>query len=319
MKHLALILVTVVVIAVILYHIYPRQNVVVEGPEETISFRDLSTDTSLTSIDLKQVLSGGPGKDGIPALNNPKFISPRISTEDDSTRGILVNLKNTQRFYPYSILVWHEIVNDEIGDIPFSVTFCPLCDSGIVFDRRVNGEVLQFGVSGLLFESNLLMYDTKTESLWSQARGEAVVGKFNGTKLTLLPLQVITFKEARAKYPNLNVLSRETGYRRNYENPPYAGYEESDGLIFPVSVDDKRFFSKEPFYVIPFNGKSVAFPYRRLKEGESEFNVDGKTITINRNEDEIFVESGGESFPGYFEFWFSWAIHHQDDGVVLDL
>ena len=293
-----------------------------QGSEATqIQFSnfDLRTNTSNASIDLNLVLSGGVRKDDIPAINNPKFVKKEQANLMDNVTGILVKIANEYRYYPYNILVWHEIVNDNIGDVYYSVTFCPLCDSGIVFNRSVGGEVLQFGVSGLLFESNLLMYDTKTESLWSQARGEAVVGDYTGTKLELIPLQLLTFKEVKEKYPNADILSEDTGFHRHYDTTPYSGYLETEELIFPVTVSDKRFFSKELFYVFPFGEHSVAFQYKAFDQGSRQFDINGVEVQITRDGGEISVESNGKTFPGYFELWFSWATHHQSDGIVLDL
>ncbi len=290
-----------------------------EKREEVFQKYGLKTNTAKSSIDLKLVLSGGPKKDGIPAINNPKFVSIDKSSVGDDVRGILVDIDGVQRFYPYSIIVWHEIVNDSIGDNKFSVTFCPLCDTGIVFNRDVQGEVLQFGVSGLLFESNLLMYDSKTESLWSQAKGEAVIGDYLGEKLELFPLQLLTFEEIKEKYPSASVLSSDTGYSRDYTGNPYSGYELSNSVIFPVSNRDDRFHPKEPFYVIPFKGKSLAFPFRRLSKRTHEFDIDGDLLIIERIDNEVYVRSSGERIPGYFEFWFSWITNHKEDGVVLDV
>lgn len=139
--------------------------------------RGLKTNTSQRSIELSKVLSGGPGKDGIPAIREPVFVS--VSEKPESvlldTDGIVLG-KGQAKFYPYNIMIWHEIVNDTVDGVPVAVTFCPLCGSAAVFDRRVDGESLSFGVSGLLYQSNLLMHDSKTESLWSQVLGEAVVG-----------------------------------------------------------------------------------------------------------------------------------------------
>ena len=154
----------------------------------------LQTNTRQASIDIDLVLSGGPGKDGIPALTKPAFVSIAESNENDSFRGILVTMGGEQRFYPYSILVWHEIVNDSIGDQHFSVTFCPLCGTGIVYNREFDDTVLEFKVSGLLYESNLLMYDTATESLWSQSLGKAVVGDRLGDTLRSTSVSVVVFR-----------------------------------------------------------------------------------------------------------------------------
>ncbi len=280
---------------------------------------NLKTDTDKSLIDLDFVLSGGPGKDGIPSINSPKFVSIDSTDILDDVRGIFINLDGVRRFYPYSILVWHEIVNDSIGDVSFAVTFCPLCDSGIVFDRNVNNDILQFGVSGLLFESNLLMYDSKTESLWSQARGEAVVGDYLGTKLNILPFQLLTFKELKEKYPDTSVLSKDTGFLRDYTGNPYSGYDSTEDTIFPVSVTDDRFHAKELFYIIPIDNLSVSFPYRNLSEGTHSFQVNDTTLVIERIGGEIYASVSEERVPGYFEYWFSWIIHNKDNGVILDI
>ena len=284
------------------------------------SRNNLNTDASKSSIDLNLVLSGGPGKDGIPAINNPKFTNIINSNTHNETRGILFNStdKTKSKFYPYSILVWHEIVNDVVDETPISITFCPLCDSGIVFDRRVDGEVLNFGVSGLLYESNLLMYDNETESLWSQALGESVVGHYTGTKLTILPLQVITFKELKAKYPDAQVLSTDTGFQRDYTNTPYSGYADSEDTYFPISFKDNRYNAKDPFFIIPISEYSFALQYREFDNGVKIFNTKIGEITIRRDGDEIFAMlDDGTNLPGYFEYWFSWATHHQENGIVL--
>ncbi len=279
----------------------------------------LKTDTTKRNIDLDLVLSGGPGKDGIPAITNPTFIPIAETDIQDDARGILVNLHGTRRFYPYNILVWHEIVNDRIGETSFAVTFCPLCDSGIVFNRQVGGKVLQFGVSGLLYESNLLMYDSLTESLWSQTRREAVAGAYTDTTLNILPLQVLTLREVRDKYPDTAVMSTDTGHRRDYDRMPYDGYGGIEETLFPFSGSDSRFLAKEPLYVIPFRGHSVAFPFRDFSPGTQTFTVKGEEIVISRDGDEITAMSGEKTLPGYFEFWFSWTTHHQDDGIVLEV
>src|SRR3989344_4868604 len=166
--------------ALLLYSFLRNKN---SAPSKSLP--GLNTDTGKSSIDQSKIVSGGPGKDGIPAISNPKFVDIGDEELSDSTSGILINLNKQTRFYPFNILVWHEIVNDSIEGSYIAVTFCPLCGSAIVFDRRVGDEILEFGVSGLLYESNLLMYDKKTESLWSQVLGEAVVGSYTGTKLAL--------------------------------------------------------------------------------------------------------------------------------------
>src|SRR3989338_1491948 len=184
-------------------------------------FKDggLNTNTIKTSIPLEKILDGGPGKDGIPALTNPKFVSIKEAEKDiaPDIDGMVVSVGDTNKFYPFSIMVWHEIVNDVVNGKPLVITFCPLCGSSIAFEAEVDGKIEQFGVSGKLYESNLLMYDKSTESLWSQSIGTAVVGDRTGEKLTIYNSQLMSFKDFSVKWPSGKVLSTDTGYSRNYD------------------------------------------------------------------------------------------------------
>ena len=294
----------------------------VETPQEQgFSSYGLTTNTAKNSINIADILSGGVPKDGIPALNNPSFTTIEEAPFKEDSEGILVSFDTTHRVYPFAILVWHEIVNDKIGEKAIAVTFCPLCDSSIVFNRNSNDTTLTFGVSGLLYESNLLMYDTSTESLWSQALGRAVVGTYTGEELEILPAQRITLQELREKYPTAQVLNTNTGFNRSYGNNPYGTYLETDELYFPVTITDTRFPPKELMYVIPYNTKekirSFAIPYHTIKEGVQIFSGTEKEVQVERKGSEIEVTEKGKVLPGYFELWFSWATHHQEEGEVL--
>jgi len=288
----------------------------------TLGYRSagLSTNTAEHSIPLDQVLDGGPGKDGIPALTNPKFTS--ITSADpnitDTVEGILVNVGSDTRFYPYNILVWHEVVNDVVGGKPLVITFCPLCGSAIVYDPAVNGKPEQFGVSGKLYNSNLLMYDKTTEGLWSQVEGEAVVGDLTGKKLALYPSQVVSFKTVRAQYPQAQVLSTDTGYRRDYSFYPYGNYNSTSQLYFPIAVADTRLPAKEIMYIVNFNKHSVAFKVRDLKPGViAKVDVGGKPLVAALSNGIIEAKpEGGAPLPGYTAMWFAWAVYHQKDGIV---
>jgi len=173
-------------------------------------------------------------------------------------------------------------------------------------------------VSGLLYESNLLMYDRQTESLWSQSRGEAVVGELTGADLEIMPMQLLTFEELAEKYPDAVVLSKDTGHSRDYDNNPYGGYEKSDSLFFDVSVRDARFPTKEPMYVFEIGEMSYAFQYFEVPEGGTTVEVGGSMVEISGDGAEVFVFVDGERVPGYVEMWFSWATQHQNDGEVIE-
>ncbi|MBI2086951.1 MAG: DUF3179 domain-containing protein [Candidatus Zambryskibacteria bacterium] len=286
-----------------------------DSPKETaFQNKGLNTNTAKASIPLEKVLDGGPGKDGIPALINPKFISIKEAEKniEDDMDGLVVSIGNSVKFYPYNIMVWHEIVNDVVGGKPLAITFCPLCGSAIVFETTD-----QFGVSGKLYESNLLMYDKKTESLWSQSIGTAVVGDRTGEKLTVYPSQVLSFKTFKGKWPSGLVMSTDTGFNRNYELYPYRDYNNNDDVYFPISIKDSRFPAKEIMYVVNAYNHSVAFPVKQLGESPVSVDVGGNKVTGAIIEGEIVVkEASGKILPGYHEMWFSWVIHHQEDGVV---
>jgi len=292
-----------------------------QPPLETMFLNSgLYTNTFIHSIPLELVLDGGPRKDGIPALNHPKFttLAAALSEFPEQGFGILVQIGSTVRYYPFSILTYHEIVNDTIEGQPVLITFCPLCGSAIVFDSRVDSETLGFGVSGKLYESNLLMYDKTSESLWSQILGEAVVGDKTGKKLTVLLSQMLTFAEVAQKYPQAEVLSKETGFSRNYDISPYGDYDENDEIYFPISVQDQRFHPKELMYIVNTNEHSVAFKLNDLMQLKKAEAIAGSDILIAESEDsEIVVRnSKNERLPGYYAMWFSWSIHHQKDGIV---
>ena len=215
-------------------------------------------------------------------------------------------------------MVWHEIVNDKTEGKSLVVTFCPLCGSVIVFDATVGGKQEQFGVSGKLYESNLLMYDKTTESLWSQIIGEAVVGDKTGEKLSVYPSQVMRFNAATEKYPNIDVLSKETGYSRSYGVSPYGDYNTNDKINFPISINDTRLPAKEIMYIVNVSDHSVAFKRNALSESEEAMvSVGDKKITAQIINGEIQVKNNeGKIIPGYTAMWFSWAIHHQKNGIV---
>jgi len=292
--------------------------------ERNFLSQQLKTNTEIKSIDLLEILDGGPGKDGIPSIDNPKFVSVTESIEQgeqDENFGIKIEIGGEVKFYPYSILVWHEIVNDRINNKPILVTFCALCGSGIVYDPIVENDRLKFGVSGKLWQSNLLMYDDKTESLWSQSIGESVVGDLTSKKLKIIDSDLISFKEFREKYPEGKVLSRETGHTRNYNNYPYGDYDSNDRLYFPVSINDNRLEAKELMYIVNFEDKSVAFKRSDLLEiKEVNLDVNNKNINAKSVGGEIIItDDNGNNLAGYHEMWFSWATHHQENGIVWRL
>ena len=202
------------------------------APRGTSDAAGTPTSTSASST-TSEILSGGVLRDGIPAIRDPRFIS--IAEADtvyvDQIPVVQFGLNGDVRAYPLEILTWHEIVADVVGGVPVAVTFCPLCNTAITFDRTIAGTVYDFGVSGVLRNSDLIMYDSQTESLWQQIGGAAIVGDMVGARLTVLPSTIVAWGDFKAQYPEGIVLSRETGYARRYGANPYVGYDDRIGNV----------------------------------------------------------------------------------------
>lgn len=226
------------------------------------------TDLSKKAIDLGELRRGGPPKDGIPSIDRPRFVDPAAASSWLSPKEpvLAVQLNGQARAYPLQILIWHELVNDQIGELPILVSYCPLCNSAIVFDRRIGGEVYEFGVSGMLRHSDMVMYDRKTDSLWQQLTGEAIVGEMTGQKLKILPSQVVSFETFAQSFPTGQVLSRETGHARPYGQNPYAGYEFANRLLMPVPIKKAtRLRPLERIVTVEIGGIAKAYPFPMLR------------------------------------------------------
>jgi Protein of unknown function (DUF3179) len=186
-------------------------------------------------VDPKRIIDGGPPPDGIPALADAKF--ERADTVDwliPEEPVLSLTLNGETRAYPVQILIFHEIVNDTVGGVPVAVTYCPLCNSAVAFDRRIAGRVVTFGTSGKLLYSNLVMYDRQTRSLWPQLAGQAVAGVLTGTRLTAYPVQTLAWQDWLADNPHAWVLSNQTGYDRSYGFNPYGGYDQPNSQPFDL-------------------------------------------------------------------------------------
>jgi hypothetical protein len=234
-------------------------------------------------VPLDQIVSGGPPPDGIPSIDSPKFNSVIDGNKflGDSDKVVGININGDIRAYPLQILVWHEIVNDNVGGIPVAITYCPLCFTNQVFDRTVNNTILEFGTSGKLYNSNLVMYDRSSKSLWSQAIGEGIVGKYAGIKLEKLPFDVAYWKDWKKIYPQSKVLSKDTGSARPYGADPYGDYYTTPDILFPVSNRDNRLGLKEIVVGLENRDWSKAYKLQdieKLKVINDQFN--NKSVTL---------------------------------------
>lgn len=235
------------------------------------------------TVNVREFRSGGPGKDGIPSLTQPRF-EPALARSQSFNQGeplIVYRDGKVVRGYPLSLLLWHEIVNDTVNGRSIAVTFCPLCNAAIVFDRRVDGLVLEFGVSGLLRNSDMLMYDRQTQSWWQQFTGECLAGKLVGRRLQIIPSEQVSYLNFQKAYPGGQILSMDTGYVRAYGTNPYQGYDQS---LTPFLYDgpiDPRLSPMERVLGVISGSDARAYPYTLLEKREVvNDNVGGMPIVI---------------------------------------
>jgi hypothetical protein len=268
-------------------------------------------DWTMNTVDLTSITSGGPGRDGgIPSLQDPNFeVQANVDWLDPQEPVIALEINGEARAYPIQVLMWHEIVTDTVGGVPVTVTFCPLCNTGIVFDRRVDGEARRFGVSGLLRESDLIMYDYTNASLWQQITGEAIVGVDAGTRLTFIPSQIISWAQFQESFADALVLSRNTGFNRNYGLNPYPGYDSvGSSTLFSTSFDDARLEAKERVLTVELAEEAIAFPFSELSEhgvltasiGETALVALWTGGTLSSLDDSVISRSGDIGSAGVF-------------------
>ena len=297
----------------------------------TVTDRTLMvTNGIMHSVPLSEVISGGPRKDGIPSIDSPEFVSHQEASLDPETVGIGLFYEGEARFYPFDILVWHEIVNDVVSGVPVAVTYCPLCMTGVVFDRRLDGGVVEFGVSGRLWQSNLLMYDRygkkgddveplglqKGESLWSQVLGEAVVGPRTGDQLRVLPASgAVRFIDWITRHPDTRVLARPRGSLRPYGTDPYGAYYTNSDVLFPTQ-ESGRMHPKVYVHGVVIDGVSKAYPHDVLPVGTITDVLGDNTIQVHKSDTgAVTVEYGGKILPAIGAFWFAWEAVHPETEV----
>jgi len=241
------------------------------------------TDFTKHSIDWAEVLSGGPPKDGIPAIDEPTFETVEAAGERLAKQSPVLFFAHGRvaRAYPLEILIWHEIVNDVVDGQPVTITFCPLCNASIVFDRKVGDLVLDFGTTGKLRKSDLIMYDRQTESWWQQALGEAIAGEFTGTKLNFLPSQIMSFGDFATQFPAGEVLAIPAEFSRAYGQNPYEGYDSAARPFLYDGELDARLPATERVVGIKIGATAKAYAFSTLaKQGVVNDEVAGIPIVI---------------------------------------
>ena len=306
-------------------------------------------------VPLEKIIGGGPPKDGIPSIDRPRFVQANDAAflhDDDLGLGLEYN--GIKKFYPFRILVWHEIVNDNIGDFPVLITYCPLCQSGVAFSREIRGRPVEFGTSGKLYNSNLVMYDRLTDSYWYQITGQAIAGELTGLRLEKRPIETVKWEDWKAAHPDTLVLSTDTGFLRDYNTDPYGDYYTSEDVYFPLEHTDDRLHPKTFGYAIEINRAAKFYPRDELaKAGIVNDMLGGKDILVVQDPETGAIRIFDRNFTGNilaFEiqdgkliddfgsewnfngqgtegiltqvigedlFWFSWAADHPDTELFI--
>jgi len=225
------------------------------------------TDFSKTSIDFKEILSGGPPRDGIPSIDNPKFIDVKDETSLGEMEPVIaLEIDGDARAYPLRVLIWHEIANDVVGGVPVAVTYCPLCNSAVVFERSLDGETLEFGVSGKLRNSDLVMYDRTSQSWWQQFTGEAIAGSYTGQELKTRPARLESFSSFKARHPKGRVLVPNDPAVRNYGRNPYLQYDSAEAPFLYRGALPQGISPMARVVVVEVEGEPHAVPLEALRK-----------------------------------------------------
>ncbi len=276
------------------------------------------------SIPAREIVHGGPPRDGIVAVTSPTFLSAeKVNYLKPQDRVLGLTIGETAKAYPIKFLTIHEIVNDAAGAKSFTVSYCPLCGSGVVFATNLNKSVaLNFGVSGLLYNSDLLLYDRNTESLWTQIGGEAISGKLKGVKLPRLPVMHTSWADWRIRHPETLVMRGEKAFTRLYLREPYPGYASSRELYFKVKPRPPgSFHPKERVLGLELNGVSKAYPFIELsKQTESSFadSVGGEQITVHwddKAQNAYITNESGTVVVSTVAYWFAWYAFNPDTQI----
>jgi hypothetical protein len=275
-------------------------------------------DLSNSLIPIDKILSGGPDRDGIPSIDHPKFLKPpeRIILQSGD-RILGITYQGISKAYPIKILNHHEIVNDQFADEPVVITYCPLCGSGIAYSAKLAGKTLHFGVSGLLYNSDVLLFDRETESLWSQLMNKAISGAMRGKRLLPLAITHTTWEDWHNRFPNTLGLSKDTGYYRDYTKNPYKNYHLDKKIWFPIEQQSMRYHPKEMVLGIEIDGYFKAYAFSELAKAKSEIKdqLAGKYYSVHYNpwhQTASVTDNNGNEIPTVMTFWFAWYGFHPE-------
>ena len=272
-----------------------------------------------SDVPFESIMQACPARDCIPSIDRPEFVTANsVDYLEDDDLLLVLTRNNVTRAYPTRILDRHEIVNDMFGAEPVAVTYCPLCGSGLAFDRRHGGQVLEFGVSSLLHNSDLIMYDRQTESLWQQITGGSFAGKSRGSQLKSLPLSVVEWKNWSQQNPHAEVLTVADIKSDAYMKNAYGDYAESDRLYMPVSATDARLHPKRVIYAMEVGEQAFAIDGEWLaKTGQWSDDFEDQKLEVAHNENgEVTASLDGKAVTITRMYWFAWYSFHPQTALI---
>lgn len=274
-------------------------------------------DSTPRLVDYSQLRQGCPERDCIPAIDEPRFVAAdEADFLKDDEFVVAIDHAGVRKAYPTRIMLAHEIVNDDVGGEPLAITFCPLCGSATAIFRRMDGVDRRFGVSGVLYNSDLVMYDDTTESLWSQIEGRAIVGPSTGQILKDKPITVTRWKQWRKQHPDTLVLSTDTGFDHKYDKNPYEEYETDERVMLPAAATDKRLHPKKVVYGIDLDGTHVAYSEDFFAQDPVRTDtVNGRKLRLSLLDDgtvTIVDTEDGQSYAPLRLYWFAWYVFHPE-------
>jgi hypothetical protein len=290
------------------------------------------------SVFVENLQSGGPPPDGIPPVDEPEYSSVEDAGDflTDQDRIFVVDINGEVKLYPQQVLVWHEIVNDTFGDEELSVTYCPLTGTAIGYKNQFESVDSDFGTSGKLLNSNLVMYDRQTDSLWPQIYGVGITGEHRGIEAELFPVVWTTWEKARAHYPEAQVLSKNTGFIRSYGFDPYGSYLEDDTYydsgepFFPLLNEDDRLDAKEVVLGVKINGEQTAILKSKIENEKVVRTTVGSVPVVAIWDEDLetaraYIDSGVSELnedalewaPSFDAMWFSWVAYYPETGLEI--
>lgn len=278
---------------------------------ETFGFDD----STRKSVDLDKLMQGCPARDCIPSIDAPRYVAAEAATHmADNDLVITLRYNGGHWAFPTKILDHHEIVNGTFSGEPLSITWCPLCGSAVGIERTVGDTVTTFGVSGVLYNSDLVLYDRATETLWDQIEAKGIVGPMTGEQLVFVPVSMTTWAKWRARYPDTLVLSTDTGFEKDYTQDRYAEYRSSTRLFMPVNNESDRLHAKTVVYGFALDNGKIAFTEGALPYAGK---FAGEKVSVSAAEDgSVTMQRGDETHYPIRLFWFAWYTFHPDTELV---